>query len=520
MASINKKRETIIVLDFGGQYAHLISKVIRNIGVYSEIIDPKKQENLKEFLENSTNNIKGIILSGGPKSVYENNAIMINKNILEKGIPLLGLCYGHQLIAHMANGKIGPAEKKEFGETEIIIDKQSKILNSIDKHTKVWMNHGDSILKLPNNYESIAHSANTPIAAFKHKKLPIYGMQWHPEVSHTKQGTKMISNFVLGICKCKRNWKINKFVQAAIMQIKNRVKESRCIVALSGGIDSSVATALVGKAISKNLTAVYVDTGLMRTGETEDIYAAFSDFGINLKIVYAGTRFFTALKGIKSPEQKRKIMGMEFIKIFEEEAKKEKADYLVQGTIYPDRVESGMAGNAAVIKRHHNVGGLPKKIKFKGIIEPLEDLYKDDVKKIAKELKLPEKIINRQPFPGPGLAVRIIGEVTPKKVAILQKADLIVREEIENAGIANKLWQYFAVLSDTYAVGIKGDNRAYGQVIAFRALNSRDAMTAKFAELPWSVIRRISIRITNEVNEITRVVYDTTDKPPGTIEWE
>ncbi len=513
------KRDTILVLDFGGQYTHLIGRNIRENNVYSEIVPcDTPAEKIKELI--TSFNVKGIIFSGGPDSVYDKNAPRFDPKILELGTPILGLCYGHQLIAHLSEGKVEPAHRKEYGEAFITVSNPVGILAGLQRTEKVWMSHGDTVLELRSDYEGLASSENTPIAAFRHKTLPIYGLQFHPEVIHTESGAKILKNFIFNECNCEPNWKVSNFVDKAIKEIRDSVGESKCVVSLSGGVDSSVSTALMGKAIGNNLIVVYVDTGLMREGETEQVKDTFGKIGVDLRIINAKERFVNALKDITDPEQKRKIIGKLFVNVFEEQAVSINADYLVQGTIYPDRVESGKTGKSALIKTHHNVGGLPDDIKFKGVIEPLKDLYKDEVRKAAAELGLPESIVNRQPFPGPGLAIRIIGEVTPEKLEIERKADYIVTNEIEKAGLAKGLWQYFAVLTDTMATGVKGDARAYGHVVAWRALESREAMTAKFAELPWSLIQKISTRITNEVPNVTRVVYDTTDKPPGTVEWE
>ena len=513
------RKDTILVLDFGGQYCHLIARAIRENGIYSEIfssdITAKEIEELRSRL-----NVKGIILSGGPQSVYGDDARSLDKEILNLKIPILGLCYGHQLIAQLARGRVEATTKKEFGDTDVTIDRSVGVLKGLRGTTKVWMSHGDTVLRLPSDYEVIAHTDNTPVAAFRHRTLPIFGLQWHPEVVQTEQGPQVIRNFVVDICKAKQNWKMEDFVQSSVKEIKNVVGNGTCLMALSGGVDSSVAAALTGRAITGNLVAVYVDTGLMREGETEEIRETFRKIGVKLKIIDASDRFFSMLEGVRSPENKRRIIGREFARVFEEEARKVKADFLVQGTIYPDRVESGATGRSATIKTHHNVGGLPKGIKFKAVVEPLRELYKDEVRKLALELGLPDSIAYRQPFPGPGLAIRVIGPATREKVGLVRIADHIVTTEIERAGLNRDLWQYFAVLTDTESVGVKGDARAYGQVIAWRALVSREAMTAKFAELPWELIRKISTRITNEVPRVTRVVYDTTDKPPGTVEWE
>ncbi len=513
------RRDTILVFDFGGQYTHLIGRNVRENGVYSEIIPCDiSLEKLKKL--RSKFNVKGIIFSGGPDSVYDKDAPKFDKRVLELGIPILGLCYGHQLIAHVAKGRVEPAKKKEFGYAEVTIDNPVGVLAGLSRKEKVWMSHGDTVFWLPDDFERLAHTENSPIAAFRHRKLKIFGLQWHPEVVHTVHGSLMLQNFIFKECGCTKNWSMQGFSRNAIKEIKQKVGKGRCLVALSGGVDSSVATALVAKAVGKRLTAVYVDTGMMREGETTQIKRTFSKFHIDLKIIDAKERFLKALKGVSDPEKKRKIIGREFIRVFEEQAKAVKADYLVQGTIYPDRVESGSTGKSALIKSHHNVGGLPKGIKFKAIVEPLRDLYKDEVRKVAKDAGLPDKIVHRQPFPGPGLAVRIVGPITEEKLEIERKADHIVTEEIERKGLEKNLWQYFAVLTDTKATGVKGDARAYGWVVAWRAVVSREAMTASFAELPWDVARRISTRITNEIPQVTRVVYDTTDKPPGMVEWE
>lgn len=513
-----KRRDTILVLDFGGQYCHLIARSVRESGVYSEIAGhgttAEKVSKLNESL-----NIRGIILSGGPQSVYDSGAPSLDAALLRSGIPVLGLCYGHQLIAHLGKGSVRQALRREYGEAVATVDSQDEILKGLKRSTTVWMSHGDTVYSMPEDYEVLAHTGNTPVAAFRHRTMPIFGLQWHPEVVETEEGQRVLRNFVLGICKCSPDWDIGNFADSAVDSIRAASHGERCIMALSGGVDSSVTAALAAKALGSNLTAVYVDTGLMREGETRQISDAFGDSGLDLRIVDAGDRFMAALAGVSDPEEKRKIIGGLFVRVFEEVARETSAGFLVQGTIYPDRVESGAAGASAKIKTHHNVGGMPKNM-FKGIIEPLRDLYKDEVRRLGRQLGLPDAIVDRQPFPGPGLAVRIIGPVTEESVRTVRKADSIVTEELESAGLSAGLWQYFAVLTDTRAVGIKGDSRDYGKVIAFRALVSREAMTARFAELPWDAIRRISTRITNEVPGVTRVVYDATDKPPGTIEWE
>ncbi|MCL1965535.1 MAG: glutamine-hydrolyzing GMP synthase [Candidatus Bathyarchaeota archaeon] len=516
---MQNKIDTILVLNFGGQYCHLISRRIRERNVYSEIvphdISPKEIEALKEKF-----NVKGIILSGGPASVYGQNTLKIDPRILEDDMPIMGLCYGHQILAQVVKGKVESAAYKEFGIAQVIIDKPVGVLEGLSGKEKVWMSHSDTVYSLPDDFEVLAHTNNCPIAAFRHKHRNIYGLQWHPEVIHTENGAKMLHNFIFNVCKCDANWQMEDIVEKIVQEIKTKADNEKTIIGLSGGIDSSVATALAARALNEKLTAVYVDHGFMREGETEAIQETFSKFKINFIIIQAKERFIKKLEGITEPEHKRKIIGEEFIRVFEEEAIKADAQYLIQGTIYPDIIESGASKNSANIKSHHNVGGLPEKIKFKKIIEPLRELYKDEVRKIAKMLNLPNELVNRQPFPGPGLAVRTIGPITEEKIRTVKHSDKIVREEIENAGLAETLWQYFTVITDTKATGVKGDARAYGYVVAIRAVESREAMTASFAKIPYEVLEKISTRITNEIPEVTHVVYDITHKPPATIEWE
>jgi GMP synthase (glutamine-hydrolysing) len=511
--------DTILVLDFGGQYCHLIGRRIRENGVYSEIvahdISPEEIAALQKKF-----NVKGLILSGGPSSVYEPNAPRLNPRILEVNLPILGLCYGHQLLAQLTKGKVEPAACKEYGIAQVAVDKPVGVLEGLKEKEKVWMSHGDTVFSLPSDFETLAHTDNCPVAAFRHKTKPIYGLQWHPEVIHTEHGMQILRNFIFQVCKCQANWQMEDLIGKMVAELKAEIGDSRAIIGLSGGIDSSVATALAAKALGDKLTAVFVDHGFMREGEPEAIRQTFEKFPINFIMANAQERFMQKLKGISEPEKKRKVIGEEFIRVFEEIADKSGAQYLLQGTIYPDRIESGIRKNSDVIKSHHNVAGLPKNIKFKKIVEPLRDLYKDEVRKVAKMLELPSELVNRQPFPGPGLAVRIIGELTPEKVDVAKKSDLIVRQEIEKSGLAENLWQYFAVLTDTKATGVKGDSRAYGYVVAVRAMESREAMTANFAQIPYPVLEKISTRITNEIPQVTRVVYDITHKPPATIEWE
>jgi len=512
------KYDAILVLDFGGQYCHLIARRIRENRVYSEIvpcdITPEEILRLNERL-----NVKGLILSGGPLSVYKGDTQKLNP-ILDMGLPVLGICYGHQLLAYIAGGVVKPADRGEYGVTYVTITKPVGILKGLSLKEKVWMNHSDAVYSLPEEYEILAYTENCPIAAFKHKSKPIFGVQWHPEVTHTENGMLILRNFIFDICGCQQNWEMSDFIKRAIEEVKASVRNGKAIIALSGGIDSSTAAVLAMKAIGEHLTAVFVDHGFMREGEPEFIKEVFGKMGMNLIVVEARERFYNRLRGITDPELKRKIIGEEFIRVFEEVAEKVGAEYLIQGTIYPDRIESGFRRFSDKIKSHHNVAGLPLKIKFKGIVEPLKDLYKDEVREVARRLGLPKEIVFRQPFPGPGLAVRIVGEITPEKVEIIRKADKIVREEIESAGLQNRLWQYFAVLTNTLTTGIKGDARAYGYVVAVRIVESKEAMTASFAKIPYEILERISTRITNEISEVVRVVYDITNKPPSTIEWE
>jgi GMP synthase (glutamine-hydrolysing) len=513
------KTDAIVVVDFGGQYAHLIGRRIRDFNVYSEIVPyDGAVEEIEELRKKY--HVKGIIFSGGPSSVYRDDAPEKINRLFELGLPILGICYGHQLIAHVAGGRVKAADRKEYGITLATIDRPLGVLKGLKRKEKVWMSHSDTVYSVPSEYLVLAHTENCPVAALKHRDRPIFGLQWHPEVTHTENGERMLHNFIFEVCGCRRNWVMGDFVKRAIREIRQETGGKKCIIALSGGIDSSVATALAARALGKRLTAVFVDHGFMREGEPEFVKKTFAKMGINFVAVDARKRFLQKLKGVTDPEEKRRIIGEEFIKVFEEVAKRVGADYLIQGTIYPDRIESGFRRRSEKIKTHHNVAGLPTKMEFRGIIEPLRDLYKDEVRRVAERLKLPPEIIRRQPFPGPGLAVRITGEITPEKIKVIKAADMIVREEIERAGLKDGLWQYFAVLTNTKSTGVKGDARAYGYTVAIRAVESREAMTASFAKIPYEILERISTRITNENPDVTRVVYDITHKPPATIEWE
>ena len=514
------KRETVIVIDFGGQYNQLVARRVRECNVYCEIYSYKTNiETIKAM------NPKGIILTGGPNSCYEPDSPTYTKELFELGIPVLGLCYGAQLMMHILGGKVEAAPVREYGKTEVLVDKKdSKIFADVSEKTICWMSHFDYISKVAPGFEISAHTADCPVAATENAKKSLYAIQYHPEVLHTVEGTKMLSNFVLGVCGCAGDWKMDAFVENTVKEIREKVGDGRVLLALSGGVDSSVAAGLLSRAIGKQLTCVFVDHGLLRKDEGDEVESVFGpegQFDLNFIRVNAQQRYYDKLAGVTEPEAKRKIIGEEFIRIFEEEAKKIGAvDFLAQGTIYPDVVESGLGGESAVIKSHHNVGGLPDYVDFKEIIEPLRDLFKDEVRKAGLELGIPEKLVFRQPFPGPGLGIRIIGEVTAEKVQIVQDADAIYREEIANAGLDQEINQYFAALTNMRSVGVMGDERTYDYAVALRAVKTIDFMTAESAELPYEVLNKVMNRIINEVKGVNRVFYDLTSKPPGTIEFE
>lgn len=511
--------DAIVILNFGGQYAHLIGRRVRENNVYSEVvpcdIELERLHRLKD-----EHKVKGIILSGGPFSVYDKDAPKCSPKILEMGLPILGICYGHQLIAHMVGGKVKPAERREYGVIRPKIVEKGGLLKGVETGEKAWTSHGDIVQKLPSDYRVTAKTKNCPIAAFALNENKIYGIQWHPEVAHTEYGDQIFQNFLFDICDCKPTWRMENFTEKAIRDIKNKVRESKCIVAMSGGIDSSTAAVLASRAVGENLIAVFVDHGFMREDEKEKIAETFKNFKMKLIVLDETERFLKALAGVVDPEEKREIIGEKFVRVFEEVAEDAGAEYLIQGTIYPDWIESGTENHSEKIKSHHNVGGMPTELEFKEVIEPLKNLYKDEVRQIAKSLGMPSKIVDQQPFPGPGLAVRIVGEVSQEKLRVLKRADAIFRKEVENEGLNNELWQYFAVLPGTGSTGVKGDSRAYGYTVALRAVESEEAMTASFAKLPYDFLERVSTKITNEIPEIIRVVYDITHKPPATIEWE
>ena len=512
--------EKIIILDFGGQYSQLIARRIRECGVYCEIL-PFDAE-LNRIKDPS---LKGIILTGAPDSVYADDAATCNAEIFRFGVPLLGICYGMQLMAYLLGGTVQPAEKSEFGKTELHTNGQAAsaaLWKGCPQNSIVWMNHNDCVSALPTGFEVIAKTDNCPIAAMADAKNNYYGVQFHPEVLHSVYGALILKNFVRGVCGCTEIWNAATAADTMIEGIRQQVGNKKVISALSGGVDSSVASVLVHKAIGEQLTCIFVDHGLLRKNEAAQVLQTYREtLGLNIIHVDASERFLKKLQGVTEPERKRKIIGEEFIRVFEEEAKKiGTVDFLVQGTIYPDVIESGGSKKAAVIKSHHNVGGLPDHIDFQGIIEPLRMLFKDEVRTLGKALGIPAALVNRQPFPGPGLAVRILGEITAERLRLVRESDAILREEIAQNGLADSIWQYFTVFPNVRTVGVMGDGRTYDNLIALRAVTSVDAMTVEAAEIPYPILQKIALRIVNEVKGINRVVYDITPKPPATIEWE
>lgn len=512
---MDRPNEMVIVLDFGGQYNQLIARRVRDLGVYSELLPYNTSvEKIKEL------NPKGIIFSGGPASVYEEKSPMADERIYDLGIPVLGICYGMQLMTHHLQGKVERANKREYGKAIISITNDSPFFAELDKNQNVWMSHGDLVVETPEGFRIDASSEHCPIAAMSHPEKNLYAVQFHPEVRHSEYGNEMIKNFLFNVCKCEGKWSMEDFIEQQIQEIKQTVGDKQVLCALSGGVDSSVVAVLIHKAIGDQLTCMFIDHGLLRKGEAESVMETFSE-GFHMKVIKidAKDRFLGKLKGVSDPEQKRKIIGNEFIYVFEEESGKlEGMDFLAQGTLYTDIVESGTA-TAQTIKSHHNVGGLPEDMRLK-LIEPLKTLFKDEVRKVGEELGIPHEIVWRQPFPGPGLGIRVIGEITEDKLEIVRESDAILREEIAKAGLDREIWQYFTALPDMKSVGVMGDSRTYSYTVGIRAVTSIDGMTADWARIPYDVLEKISVRIVNEVENVNRVVYDITSKPPATIEWE
>jgi GMP synthase (glutamine-hydrolysing) len=508
--------EKIIVLDYGSQYNQLITRRIREFGIFSELLSHK-------ISANEVRRIKplGIILSGGPNSVYDKGAFEIDPKIFELGIPILGICYGMQLIAYKLDGKVEPALNREYGKAILeVTSDNAALFKNTPKEQQVWMSHGDLVTEIPAGFEVIGISKDCPIAAMQDVRRNFYGIQFHAEVHHSEYGSKMLRHFAFDVCQASGNWSMKNFIELQIEKIRKKVKDRKVLLGLSGGVDSAVVGVLLQKAIGKQLTSIFVDHGLLRKGEAEQVMNTLSGkFGLNIIKVDASKRFLSKLAGVSDPERKRKIIGNEFVYVFDDEASKLKGvDFLAQGTLYTDVIESGTK-TAQTIKSHHNVGGLPEGMQFE-LIEPLNTLFKDEVRALGTQLGMPDEIVWRQPFPGPGLAIRVMGEITEEKLAVVRESDAILREEIALAGLDYDIWQYFTVNTGVRSVGVMGDTRTYDYTLAIRAITSIDGMTADFARIPWDILQKISVRIVNEVNHINRVVYDITSKPPATVEWE
>lgn len=517
MANVNLDAfDKILVLDFGSQYNQLITRRIRDFGIYSELLSHKlSAEEIKEM------HPKGIIFSGGPNSVYAKDAFKVDPEIYKLGIPILGICYGMQLMSYDLGGKVEPADDSEYGRADIeVIDVDAVMFKGLPKKQYVWMSHGDRVVEAPEGFKVVATSKNCPISAIANDEKKLYGIQFHAEVRNSQYGLDILKKFAFDVCGAKANWSMDDFIDMQVESIRKEVGDKKVILGLSGGVDSSVTAVLIHKAIGDQLTCIFVDHGLLRKNEADEVMNALSrDLGVKIVKVDAADRFLGKLKGVSDPEQKRKIIGKEFVEVFNEEAKKMKdAEYLAQGTLYTDVIESG-TDTAQTIKSHHNVGGLPKKLGFK-LIEPLRSLFKDETRELGEKLGIPHDPVWRQPFPGPGLGIRVLGEITPEKLEIVRESDAILREEIKKAGLDEEIWQYFTVLPGIRSVGVMGDGRTYDYAVGIRAVTSIDGMTADFAKIPWDVLQKISVRIVNEVDHVNRILYDVTSKPPSTIEWE